>query len=140
MADSKRAATKTEITVSVGVTLVGFAGLMSAFISWTKQDLAELGEARAEERLAAMEAKLDTANGKLRTCDRNRSRMFEQGGCGKVANRACAVTWAQPGAPSIEMKGIAPVKCAVRDAVVWVDPDQGYSDPDKWFFKCVNPQ
>jgi len=56
-------------------------------------------------------------------------------GCGDLPNKRCETVWGFFGDQATEKHGIAPVSCAEKDAVVWVNPIP--ENPGAWTFRCV---
>jgi len=65
--------------------------------------------------------------------------LYYRTGCGRLPNTKCETTWRHIDDDyATDMHGIAPVSCAERDAVVWVDPYGHYDEDDGgWTFRCV---
>lgn len=80
------------------------------------------GRLELQERLEASEAQLRT--------------IYYDTGCGRLPNDACEIEWRHLDAPPMQMHGIAPVDCAERDAVVWIDPAPT-DEHGTWSFRCV---
>ena len=65
------------------------------------------------------------------------SDLYYEMGCGRLPSKQCEIEWRRIDQIAMEKHGIAPVACAERDAVVWVNPRHPPDEPDTWTFRCV---
>ena len=99
-------------------------GIMSAFLALVLLCM------RFYSNTQELQIRLDEKESQL-------SDLYYEMGCGRLPSKQCEIEWRRIDQIAMEKHGIAPVACAERDAVVWVNPRHPPDEPDTWTFRCV---